>query len=130
MNDASPRFVALCPSGHRVRGPVSMRGKQVICPRCSATFTFGEDCTPKPAAIEEDSATDVLSPVSVTDTGVMRIIGDWKPPSNGTSDWGPMVKMDTQSHEDSDANDSSDVQVTSDGDTVRMSVASRRGNIK
>ncbi|KAA5545241.1 hypothetical protein FYK55_06140 [Roseiconus nitratireducens] len=48
-----------CPNGHKLRGNVELIGKTIRCPRCSETFVFGYQVRP-----------------SVTDTAVMRILGD------------------------------------------------------
>ena len=48
-----------CPSGHRLRGDVSFIGKKVKCPRCQAAFVI---------SVPEEK--------KVTDTAVMRILGD------------------------------------------------------
>ncbi|NND97296.1 MAG: hypothetical protein HKN47_08215 [Pirellulaceae bacterium] len=50
-----------CESGHRIKAGSSLRGKTLPCPKCR-----------KPVVIAE--ATDPLS-----DTGVMRILGDASP---------------------------------------------------
>ena len=53
------QIAANCPNGHKIKGPRRMAGRLVRCPRCQAEFWFQA-----PAARE------------VTDTGVMRILGD------------------------------------------------------
>jgi hypothetical protein len=52
-------ITAYCPSGHRVRGPRAFGGRMVKCPKCAAEFLFVSP-----------------APKTVTDTGVMRILGD------------------------------------------------------
>ena len=53
------QITVTCPRGHRVRGPQVLQGRQVRCPKCAASFTFA-----------------VTDKKEVTDTGVMRILGD------------------------------------------------------
>lgn len=48
-----------CPRGHRLRGDASLIGKQVKCPKCQSVFAIGEP-----------------RKVSVTESSVMRILGD------------------------------------------------------
>ena len=48
-----------CPNGHRLRGDSRFIGKKVKCPRCQAGFVISAP-----------------APSQVTDTGVMRILGD------------------------------------------------------
>ena len=48
-----------CPNGHRLRGAATLVGKTVKCPRCRAVF-----------------AITAPAPFTVTDTGVMRILGE------------------------------------------------------
>lgn len=57
-----------CPSGHKIRGDASLSGKKAICPRCKQVFVFG-----------------VVENKSVTDTGVMRILGDLPTPAPPSS---------------------------------------------
>ena len=47
-----------CPQGHKLRGPISLIGKQIRCPKCKDVFIFGETYKN-----------------SVSDTTVMRILG-------------------------------------------------------
>ena len=59
-----------CPAGHKVRGPVALIGEMVDCPHCEIRFVFG--------AKSPDQ-------VSVTDTGVMRILGDLPAPETSSA---------------------------------------------
>ncbi|MGB7345831.1 MAG: hypothetical protein WBD20_16565 [Pirellulaceae bacterium] len=56
------KIASTCPSGHKLRGNVSLSGEKVICPRCKQVFIFG--------------VSESRTPTSVSDTGVMRILGD------------------------------------------------------
>ncbi len=47
-----------CPNGHKLRGPVQLIGKQIVCPGCKAEFIFGETYKQH-----------------VSDTAVVRILG-------------------------------------------------------
>ncbi len=51
-----------CPNGHRLSGSNSMMGRKVRCPKCSVTFAF--------AAAAKNA---------LTETGVLRILGDVPP---------------------------------------------------
>ena len=66
MNKLQPEntITVSCPSGHRLRGGFEMFGKNVKCPRCQAAFVFA------PAKANDSDHR------AVTDTGVMRILGD------------------------------------------------------
>ena len=64
-NTENTKIIDCCPSGHRVRGDISLSGNTVRCPRCQSEFVFAPM---KPKAGATNSA--------VTDTGVMRILGD------------------------------------------------------
>jgi hypothetical protein len=55
-------FVFLCPNGHKLNGPPSLKGKPGQCPHCGARFripTDDEEETP------EESATDEQQPMQV-----------------------------------------------------------------
>lgn len=67
-SEIETKVTSTCPSGHKVRGSIGFVGKTVRCPKCREKFAFGSDFTPKPN--ERDSS-------SVSDTGVMKILGDW-----------------------------------------------------
>jgi hypothetical protein len=66
MNKPQPenRITVNCPSGHRLRGGPEMLGKNVQCPRCHTSFVF--------AATKSNGSDHRV----ITDTGVMRILGD------------------------------------------------------
>jgi uncharacterized C2H2 Zn-finger protein len=66
MNDntANSKITVSCPAGHRLRGDIQMAGNTVRCPKCSVEFVF--------APLKSDAAVNR----AVTDTGVMRILGD------------------------------------------------------
>lgn len=57
------RMTCECPQGHRLRGPVSLIGKQIHCPKCQSEFIFGETYR-----------------LHVSDTTVMRILGEGPKP--------------------------------------------------
>ena len=59
MDEKTERILCKCPHGHRLRGGVDLIGKSVRCPRCNEKFVFGYQ-------IHE----------SISDTAVMRILGD------------------------------------------------------
>ncbi len=55
--NGEPRSIRVaCPTGHQLRGDSTMIGKTISCPKCKERFVFQSD--------------------KVTDTGVMRILGD------------------------------------------------------
>ncbi len=58
------KITVACPSGHRLRGGTNLVGKRVKCPKCNSEFVFA----PTQPAESQNRA--------VTDTGVMRILGD------------------------------------------------------
>lgn len=62
MNES--KMTCKCNRGHKVRGSVSLVGETVRCPRCSDQFIFGYE--------ERES---------VSDTAVMRILGDGPAPA-------------------------------------------------
>ncbi|QDT12599.1 hypothetical protein [Planctomycetes bacterium K23_9] len=64
-SDPENKITCACPSGHKVRGEASLCGEKVICPRCKRVFVFGH---------RDDQ------PSRVSDTGVMRILGDMPAP--------------------------------------------------
>lgn len=64
-NDNAVKIAVACPSGHRLRGDSKLVGKTVTCPRCKTNFVFAPTTQRHPDAEK-----------SVTDTGVMRILGD------------------------------------------------------
>lgn len=69
MNHTQPEntITVSCPSGHRLRGGPEMIGKNVKCPRCKSPFAF----VPTNSSDSDHRA--------ITDTGVMRILGDMPP---------------------------------------------------
>ena len=72
MQSTDPAKVTChCPTGHKVRGDIAMTGERVVCPACKTPFTFG--------VVNTDKAT-------VSDTGVMRILGDFDAPETIDSD--------------------------------------------
>ena len=62
------KMTVACPSGHRIRGDRSLSGSRIRCPRCAAEFLFAE--VPESAG-----------ETTVSDTAVMRILGDIPAPS-------------------------------------------------
>lgn len=62
--NSDTKITVCCPSGHRVRGDISFAGNTVRCPKCHTEFVFA----PLKASTEDSPA--------VTDTGVMRILGE------------------------------------------------------
>ena len=60
------KVTAACPSGHKLRGKPSLVGRTVKCPRCKAEFVFA-------MTFEASKASESKE---VTDTGVMRILGN------------------------------------------------------
>jgi hypothetical protein len=63
-NTANTKITVSCPEGHRLRGDIKMAGNTVRCPKCSVEFVF--------APLKSEAAVER----AVTDTGVMRILGD------------------------------------------------------
>jgi hypothetical protein len=61
-------FVFLCPNGHKLNGPPSLKGKAGQCPHCGARFVIPEDDVPEEdiptGAVEDD---DVPSGETVED---------------------------------------------------------------
>ena len=69
-SNSDSKFTVSCPSGHRLRGDLEMIGETVSCPKCQTPFVFA------PTRPEQSVNR------SVTDTGVMRILGEMpQPPS-------------------------------------------------
>lgn len=66
LKPVSNKVTAVCPSGHKLRGDSSLVGKTVKCPRCDVEFVFALTFKSSPVADAKE----------VTDTGVMRILGD------------------------------------------------------
>jgi hypothetical protein len=60
----STKITVTCPAGHRLRGGTLLIGKSVCCPKCHAEFVF---------APSRSTSGDGRQ---VTDTGVMRILGE------------------------------------------------------
>ncbi len=78
-------ITAECPNRHRVRGDAGWLNRDVRCPHCGAEFTFRR---PDAAASEVVAAGGRrIDKPSVSDTGVMRILGDYSslPTSNDGS---------------------------------------------
>jgi hypothetical protein len=58
------KITVVCPQGHRLRGGTKLVGKTIRCPKCRSEFVFAPTKpTPPPNR-------------AVTDTAVMRILGD------------------------------------------------------
>ncbi|MCC6511638.1 MAG: hypothetical protein IT423_21240, partial [Pirellulaceae bacterium] len=51
-----------CPNGHRLTGPAELVGRKVRCPKCATTFQL-----------------QVPAKKTLTETGVMRLLGDVTP---------------------------------------------------
>lgn len=62
------KITVSCPAGHRLRGDSRFVGKTVKCPRCQVQFVFAPT----------SPTSDIRSVLDdrITDTGVMRILGD------------------------------------------------------
>ncbi len=74
-NETAEQMTCRCPRGHKLRGKAEMVGKTVRCPRCSEKFVFG-----------------YFVRDSVTDTAVVRLLGDAPaPPPEPVKD--PSVRM-------------------------------------
>ncbi|WP_146453557.1 hypothetical protein [Rubripirellula tenax] len=70
MEARSDKIKGCCPSGHHVRGDVSMAGRKVRCPHCDVAFVFA----PPDRAVVVSSKSS-----SVTESSIMRILGDADP---------------------------------------------------
>ncbi len=67
------KITVCCPSGHRLRGDQKFLGKTVKCPKCQVQFVFA----PTPSSHAKSSLrASVVDNRQITDTGVMRILGD------------------------------------------------------
>jgi hypothetical protein len=66
------KITVSCPSGHHVRGGSDLVGKRVKCPKCEAAFVFAP-------AIPGDSEPATPRTSTLTESGVMRILGDMSP---------------------------------------------------
>lgn len=55
-------FVFLCPNGHKLNGPASLKGKAGQCPHCGARFVIPEDDVPEDdiptGAVEDDEVAE------------------------------------------------------------------------
>lgn len=63
-------FVFLCPNGHKLNGPPSLKGKPGQCPHCGARFVIPEDDIPEdeiPTGDVADEEDDVPSGEAVED---------------------------------------------------------------
>ena len=69
MDEKTERMLCRCPHGHKLRGSVDLIGESVRCPRCNEKFVFGYQ-------IRE----------SISDTAVVRILGDAPSSSGSESD--------------------------------------------
>lgn len=77
-----------CPNGHRVRGDLGWLNREVRCPHCQAEFLFArpESQPAKVVAIETTNEDGQVanqpqrSADWASETGVMRILGDYVPP--------------------------------------------------
>lgn len=60
-------FVFLCPNGHKLNGPPSLKGKAGQCPHCGARFVIPEDDVPEEdiptGAVEEEEEVPAGEPV-------------------------------------------------------------------
>ncbi len=64
-----------CPNGHRVRGDVGWLDRNVRCPHCNAEFKFQRPDGTAAEVVALDGSK--MNQPSVSDTGVMRILGDF-----------------------------------------------------
>lgn len=78
MHEPQPtsKITHLCPSGHRLSGGAELVGKTVKCPRCGAAFVFAPSAEAPPTS----PSAPVNDDRRVTDTRVMRILGDHPSP--------------------------------------------------
>jgi CBS domain-containing protein len=67
-----------CPNGHRVRGDVGWLNRKVRCPHCDAEFTFQRPDGTAAEVVAPDGSK--MNRPSVSDTGVVRILGDFTSP--------------------------------------------------
>lgn len=74
QDNISSKITVSCPSGHRLRGDITLSGSTVRCPKCQQAFVFAPSSNEAghPAAAAEKHS-------RVTDTGVMRILGESEP---------------------------------------------------
>ena len=93
-DEKSTSVTTECPNGHRVRGNAELLGQTVRCPRCHDEFVFAPPSSHPVSVIanEADSTESLANAASgpsenpvVSDTGVMRILGDWVPPEQTKS---------------------------------------------
>lgn len=64
-----------CPNGHRVRGDLGWLNREVRCPHCDTAFTFRRPGGTAAEVVAIDG-TRIQDRPSVSDTGVMRILGN------------------------------------------------------
>ncbi len=88
MNQPTTEFVTTeCPHGHRVRGDLGWLNREVRCPHCEAEFVFkrAESQAANVVAVQATNEAGTKEPKRsgdwATETGVMRILGDYVPPS-------------------------------------------------
>lgn len=86
--NADTKISVSCPSGHRLRGGSELVGKQVRCPKCSTAFVFAPTASASETTRPHDSR-------SVTDTGVMRILGDMPKPVDAPKQASPKIRSMT-----------------------------------
>ena len=69
-------FVFLCPNGHKLNGPPSMKGKAGKCPHCGARFRIPtddeEEESPEPPAEEQQQPLQVVLGAPETGSGGFR----------------------------------------------------------
>ena len=89
MNEKSLEFVTTeCPNGHRVRGDAGWLDHEVKCPHCQAEFLFTHPESHPESVVAVRPPTPGGQPGGgpqqsrdrVSETGVMRILGDYVPP--------------------------------------------------
>ena len=56
----------LCPNGHKLNGPSSLRGKPGQCPHCGSRFTIPADEAPAPASTPVPTPAPTEQPVAVS----------------------------------------------------------------
>ncbi len=64
MSENVSKLTCSCPNGHRVRGDVKLQGSRVRCPKCRIAFVFASTVKTQ------------TEPDAVSDTSIMRILGD------------------------------------------------------
>lgn len=98
---AKSKFYFVCPNGHRLKGPSSLRGKPGQCPHCSAKFLVPTESVEGPANGSLSGTFELTAPpqeereAEHVEVPIVEVIESWRLPAPEPTSVFPIVDLVT-----------------------------------